>query len=35
MRPALVLIALCAGVGVVAVGRLADGLVALDERAER
>ena len=32
---ALVLVLLCAGVGVVAVGRLADGLVALDERAER
>jgi hypothetical protein len=32
---ALVLVPLCARVGVVAVGRLADGLVALDERAER
>src|SRR3954454_4316211 len=32
---AVVLVSLCAFVGVVAVGRLADGLVALDERAER
>src|SRR3954454_8275878 len=32
---ALVLVFLCAGVGVVAVGRLAYRLVALDERAER
>src|SRR5688500_14530518 len=34
-RLALVVVSLCAGVGVVAVGRLADRLVALDERAER
>ena len=32
---ALVLVPLCAFVGVVAVGRLADGLVALGERAQR
>jgi len=32
---AVVLVPLCAFVGVVAVGRLADGLVALEKRAER